>query len=186
MLEQGYLTHRSTKQSIARRCPPPRTSRRRSEQTIEGVDAGYFTSWVQQQVIERYGAARAFDGGLRIKTTLDLELQRAAEQAVNNYLAYARRPHGLARRDRKLDRRGARDGRRAQLRRKPVQPRHRAASASRAPRSRRSTWPPRSRTASRPNRCGPPSRRRSSCPTPTARKSSSCTTTKATTRAPTR
>ena len=43
---------------------------------------------MQQQVIERYGAPRAFDGGLRIKTTLDLELQRAAEQAINGYLAY--------------------------------------------------------------------------------------------------
>src|SRR5207302_5800607 len=37
--------------------------------------------------IERYGAPRAFSGGLRITTTLDLDLQRAAEQAVNNYLA---------------------------------------------------------------------------------------------------
>src|SRR5271170_2596151 len=62
------------------------------EQTVEGVDVGYFTSWVQQQVIERYGAPRAFDGGLKIKTTLDLELQRAAEQAVNNYLAYTEGP----------------------------------------------------------------------------------------------
>jgi penicillin-binding protein 1A len=42
---------------------------------------------VQQQIIERYGAPRAFDGGLKITTTLDLSLQRAAEQAVNNYLA---------------------------------------------------------------------------------------------------
>ena len=47
---------------------------------------------MQQQVIERYGAPRAFDGGLRVKTTLDLELQRAAEQAVNNYLAYTGGP----------------------------------------------------------------------------------------------
>ncbi len=38
-------------------------------------------------MIERYGAPRAFDGGLHIKTTLDLELQHAAEQAINNYLA---------------------------------------------------------------------------------------------------
>ena len=43
---------------------------------------------MQQQVIERYGAPRAFDGGLRIKTTLDLELQRSAEHAVDAYLAY--------------------------------------------------------------------------------------------------
>jgi penicillin-binding protein 1A len=41
---------------------------------------------VQQQVIERYGAPRVYNGGLRIKTTLDLGLQRAAEQAVSGYL----------------------------------------------------------------------------------------------------
>ena len=47
---------------------------------------------MQQQVIERYGAPRAFDGGLKIKTTLDLDLQRAAEQSVNGYLAYSGDP----------------------------------------------------------------------------------------------
>ena len=83
---------RSMKKASSRRCPPRRTIQAPQEQTVEGVDAGYFTSWVQQQVIERYGAPRAFDGGLRIKTTLDLELQRAAEQAVNAYLAYAGGP----------------------------------------------------------------------------------------------
>ena len=62
------------------------------EPTVEGVDVGYFASWVQQQLVERYGAPRAFDGGLRVKTTLDLELQRAAEQAVNGYLSYAGDP----------------------------------------------------------------------------------------------
>jgi len=46
---------------------------------------GYFTSWVQQQVIERYGAQRSFAGGLKIKTTLDLELQHAAEASVDSY-----------------------------------------------------------------------------------------------------
>ena len=89
MLEQGYLTrpvYDAERHAGAARAHT--TSRRRREQTVEGVDAGYFTSWVQQQVIERYGAARAFDGGLHIKTTLDLDLQHAAEQAVNAYLAY--------------------------------------------------------------------------------------------------
>ncbi len=75
-------------ESIKQALPTPHEVQAPQEQTVEGVDAGYFTSWVQQQVIERYGAPRAFDGGLKISTTLDLELQRAAEQAVNNYLAY--------------------------------------------------------------------------------------------------
>ncbi len=86
MMLQGYLTKPIYRQSLAQALPAARDIQTPTEQTIEGVDAGYFTSWVQQQVIERYGASRAFDGGLRIKTTLDLELQRAAEHAVNGYL----------------------------------------------------------------------------------------------------
>jgi penicillin-binding protein 1A len=92
MLAQGYLTRTVYEQSIGQALPASKDVRAPTEQTIEGVDAGYFTSWVQQQVIERYGAARAFDGGLRIKTTLDIELQHSAEQAVNAYLAYPAGP----------------------------------------------------------------------------------------------
>jgi penicillin-binding protein 1A len=87
MLEQGYLTRAVYEESVRQAIPAPKEVQAPQEQTIEGVDAGYFTSWVQQQVIERYGAPRAFDGGLRIKTTLDLELQRAAEQAIDGYLS---------------------------------------------------------------------------------------------------
>jgi penicillin-binding protein 1A len=92
MLQQGYLTRRVYEASVKQALPAPKDIQAPREQTVEGVDAGYFTSWVQQQVIERYGAPRAFDGGLRIKTTLDLELQRAAEQAVNAYLSYPSGP----------------------------------------------------------------------------------------------
>jgi penicillin-binding protein 1A len=92
MFDQGYLERPVYEESVAQDLPAPKDVQPPREQTVEGVDAGYFTSWVQQQVIERYGAPRAFDEGLRIKTTLDLELQRAAEQAVNNYLAYSGGP----------------------------------------------------------------------------------------------
>jgi penicillin-binding protein 1A len=88
MLQQGYLTRPVYEESVKQALPAPREIQAPQEQTVEGIDAGYFTSWVQQQVIERYGAPRAFDGGLRVKTTLDIELQHAAEQAVNAYLAY--------------------------------------------------------------------------------------------------
>jgi len=91
MLDQGYLTRPVYEESVNQALPSPREIQAPQEQTVEGVDAGYFTSWVQQQVIERYGT-RAFNGGLKIRTTLDLELQRAAEQAVNNYLAYPEGP----------------------------------------------------------------------------------------------
>jgi penicillin-binding protein 1A len=92
MLDQGYLTRHLYEESLKQALPSPAQVQAPEEQTVEGVDAGYFTSWVQQQVIERYGAPRAFGGGLRIKTTLDLELQKAAEQAINGYLAYSGDP----------------------------------------------------------------------------------------------
>jgi penicillin-binding protein 1A len=87
MLDQGYLTAPVYEESVKQAIPAPKAVQAPQEQTVEGVDAGYFTSWVQQQIIERYGAPRAFDGGLKIKTTLDLGLQRAAEQSVGAYLA---------------------------------------------------------------------------------------------------
>jgi penicillin-binding protein 1A len=92
MLEQGYLTRTVYDESVKQALPAPKDVQVPHEQPVEGVDVGYFTSWVGQQVIERYGAPRAFAGGLRVKTTLDLELQRSAEQAVNNYLAYSGGP----------------------------------------------------------------------------------------------
>jgi penicillin-binding protein 1A len=87
MLDQGYIKQAVYEDSVAQALPAAKDIQAPREQTVEGVDAGYFTSWVQQQLIERYGAPRAFDGGLRIKTTLDLDLQRAAEQAVGTYLS---------------------------------------------------------------------------------------------------
>src|ERR1700680_4609108 len=86
MSDQGYLTRRVYEASIGQALPAPKDIHLPKEQTVEGVNAGYFTSWVRQQVIERYGAARAFNGGLRSTTTLDRELQRPAEQAINGYL----------------------------------------------------------------------------------------------------
>jgi penicillin-binding protein 1A len=86
MLEQGYITHSVYQQSVSQALPADKDIQVPTEQTIEGIDAGYFTSWVQQQIIERYGAPRAFDGGLKIKTTLDIDLQHAAEHAVDGYL----------------------------------------------------------------------------------------------------
>lgn len=86
MLLQGYITQPIYEESIRQALPSAAEIQLPSEQKIEGVDAGYFTSWVQQQVIERYGPERAFAGGLRVKTTLDLEMQKAAEAAVNSYL----------------------------------------------------------------------------------------------------
>jgi penicillin-binding protein 1A len=52
------------------------------------TDAPYFTTWVRQQLIDRFGPEKAFEGGLKIKTTLDYDFQQAAEAAISKYLSY--------------------------------------------------------------------------------------------------
>jgi penicillin-binding protein 1A len=86
MLEQGYIDKQVYEESVNQPVPTQQDVQPPREQLAEGVDSGYFTSWVDQQVISRYGAGLAFDGGLHVKTTLDLGLQRDAEHAVNAYL----------------------------------------------------------------------------------------------------
>ena len=49
--------------------------------------APYFTSWLRQQVVDLYGAGRAFGGGLGVYTTLDLEMQQAVEDIAYSRLA---------------------------------------------------------------------------------------------------
>ncbi|MEA2308041.1 MAG: penicillin-binding protein [Thermoleophilaceae bacterium] len=47
----------------------------------------YFSTWVAQQLVDRYGAGAAFGGGLKVTTTLDPAFQHAAEQAISGRLA---------------------------------------------------------------------------------------------------
>ena len=49
-------------------------------------ESPYFTSWLEQQLVDRYGTGATFGGGLKIRTTLDLDLQNAAQQAIANHL----------------------------------------------------------------------------------------------------
>src|SRR3954464_12266157 len=52
----------------------------------------YFTTWVRSQVVDRFGAQRAFEGGLRVRTTLDLDFQKAAEKSISGRLPFAGGP----------------------------------------------------------------------------------------------
>ncbi len=84
MYEQGYITQEQLAEGRQQALPAP------SEISPPQLDskAPYYTAWLRQQLVERYGASKAFFGGLKIKATLDLRLQNAAEEAVNSYLGY--------------------------------------------------------------------------------------------------
>jgi penicillin-binding protein 1A len=45
--------------------------------------ASYFTDYIMQLLIEKYGADAVYKDGLKVYTTLDLEMQAAAEHAMN-------------------------------------------------------------------------------------------------------
>jgi len=85
MLEQGYLTPAEHARGLAERAPPSATIRPPTVQAAN-KSVAYFTSWVSQQVVDRFGPREALLGGLRVQTTLDLGLQRSAQLAIARWL----------------------------------------------------------------------------------------------------
>jgi penicillin-binding protein 1A len=86
MYGQGYLDRVQYEEGTIQPLPSPQEIAPPEQPLVDGIDAGYFDDWVGQQVVARYGAEKSYYGGLRVRTTLDLGLQRAAEQAVEGYL----------------------------------------------------------------------------------------------------
>jgi penicillin-binding protein 1A len=83
MLEQGMVSKGQYDEAI--RTPLP------DEDEVDPPDADseepYFTSWMTQQLVDRYRPGVVFGGGLDVKTTIDPQLQDAAENAIAGRLA---------------------------------------------------------------------------------------------------
>ena len=84
MAEQGYITPEQLAEGKQRALPAPDDIQ--PPQMVS--KAPYFTAYLRQQLVDRYGPAKTFFGGLKVKSTLDLKLQEAAEEAVRSYLGY--------------------------------------------------------------------------------------------------
>jgi penicillin-binding protein 1A len=83
MHEQGYITTEQYREGIQQALPAPSAI----EPPSLDSEAPYFTAWLRQQLVDRFGAAKTFFGGLKVKSTLDLRLQAAAEEVVGSYLS---------------------------------------------------------------------------------------------------
>jgi penicillin-binding protein 1A len=89
MLEQGFLTQAQYQEALGEQVP----TRDQLQPPQEETEHPYFTSWIKQQVVDQLGGGQqgarlAFEGGLRVKTTIDSDLQAAAEDAITAWLPY--------------------------------------------------------------------------------------------------
>jgi penicillin-binding protein 1A len=84
MFNQGYITQQLLDQGKLEAVPTEDEITRPKENSV----APYFSTYVRQQLVDRYGAGTAFGGGLKVHTTLDLEMQAAAKNAVQTMLPY--------------------------------------------------------------------------------------------------
>jgi penicillin-binding protein 1A len=82
LLDQGDITYAEYANATRARLPRP------DDVHLSGKrgPAPYFTNYVEQQLIDRYGSARVFGGGLRVTSTIDLNVQRFARQAITKWL----------------------------------------------------------------------------------------------------
>ena len=121
MLEESKITPAQYAEANATPLPDPDEVRLGGTEGQHG--ALHFVNYVKQQLIDEYGSAEVFGGGLKVRTTIDLDLQEAARDAISKWLTNPGRPVRRARRDRSPRRRRQGDGRRQQLPQEPVQPR---------------------------------------------------------------
>ncbi len=60
-----------------------------------GGEASYFVDYVTQQLIDKYGADAVYKDGLKVYTSLDLNMQRAAEKAMGKLPTYRTDAKGI-------------------------------------------------------------------------------------------
>ena len=82
LYEQGKITLAQLDEADSTPLPDPEKVR------LPGIEgpAQHFVNYVKQQLIDEYGSSKVFGGGLKVKTTIDLELQTMARQAISKWL----------------------------------------------------------------------------------------------------
>ena len=89
LFEQGRITSAERRSANATPLPKPEDVR------LPGTrgPAPYFVNYVTDQLVAQYGGERVFGGGLEVTTTIDLDLQEKAREAIEKVLT---NPNGPA------------------------------------------------------------------------------------------
>jgi len=87
MMHLGHITP----QQVVRTAEEPLKLTAEGSAGLIGIRAPYFISYILPYLLERYGEEVVYNGGLRVYTTLDVQMQAAAERAVRQGLEQAER-----------------------------------------------------------------------------------------------
>lgn len=87
MAELGYITWEQAEE--AKRTRPKLVGQRAGRFRVR--KAPHFVNYVVNQLVSKWGPEKVYSGGLRVYTTLNLQMQEAAERALNTYVKSARR-----------------------------------------------------------------------------------------------
>ncbi len=82
LFEQAKVSPREYKRALQAPMPKPAEV----EQPGTQGQAPYFANYVKEQLIAAYGARKVLGSGMRVKTTIDLDLQATAREAVAKWL----------------------------------------------------------------------------------------------------
>ncbi|MFP5377326.1 MAG: transglycosylase domain-containing protein [Acidimicrobiia bacterium] len=84
----GFITSAQRTEAEAEPVTAYVVERGRAETTFARPDKGtqYFVEYVRRQLEQQYGRAALYSGGLRVRTTLDLDAQAQAHDAVYGFL----------------------------------------------------------------------------------------------------
>lgn len=84
MAEDGYITREEAEQAKQEELKYAQ---------VEAPKAPHFSLWVKDQLVEKYGETLVEQGGLRVYTTLDLDLQNYAQDAVATEVGKLKNQH---------------------------------------------------------------------------------------------
>ena len=83
MGSQGDITQEEYNRYSKEPLPKPK----QIQTPTEDSKAPYFTSWLRQQLVDKYGSGEAFGGGLHVYSTLDLPLQKTVSKIAYDHTA---------------------------------------------------------------------------------------------------
>ena len=87
MAKYGYITTADASRMKQEKCCGIEKEQRDAESRISSPwGSEYFVEWTRSRLFDKYTSATVYGGGLQITTTLDLELQKMAEDTVESML----------------------------------------------------------------------------------------------------